>query len=76
MKTLSDAQLIDVIYRYHHGEKLTDIAKDYGIAQSTLSQIKSRRSADWQRIHNQIIMAEIVYIVFSQNLLPDSNPEK
>ncbi len=40
MKSVSESQFTEAVYRNYHGEPLTSIAKDFGIGQSTLSQLK------------------------------------
>lgn len=56
---LTESQFTEAVYRHYYGETLTSIAKDFGISQSALSQLKHRRSADWQRRSDQIVASEI-----------------
>jgi ribosomal protein S1 len=69
MKTISEAQFTEAVYRNYHGEKLTSIAKDFGCGQSTLSELKARRKEEWEQIRQQIRMTEIVRLVF-KNIPP------
>lgn len=57
---ITKAQFTEVVYRNYHGETLTEIAKDFGIRQSTLSQLKSKRIKDWERIKQEIRTTEII----------------
>ncbi len=70
MKSVSESQFTEAVYRNYHGEPLTSIAKDFGIGQSTLSQLKARRADDWERIHQQIVATEIVRLVFANTPPP------
>ena len=67
---ITESQFIEAVYRNYHGETITEIAKDFGVNQSTLSQLKSRRAEDWERIKHQITTAEIIKIVFHNNNTP------
>ena len=69
---ITEAQFTEAVYRNYHGETITAIAKDFGIGQSTLSQLKSRRSDDWKRIKQKIEATEIVKLVFENK--PDALP--
>lgn len=75
-KSITESQLTEAVYRNYHGETLTSIAKDFGIGQSTLSQLKSRRAADWERIQHQIVATEIVRLVFGNGCdpIPPNSP--
>lgn len=76
-RSITEAQLTEAVYRNYHGETLTSIAKDFGIGQSTLSAIKSRRSEDWDRIVHQIIATEVMRMVYSNPpILPVNPPHK
>ena len=70
--TISEAQFTEAVYRNYHGEIITQIAKDFGVGQSTLSQLKSRRAEDWERIKQEIRTTEIIRRVFENihNTLP------
>ena len=63
-KSVTEYQFTEAVYRNYLGEPLTSIAKDFGVGQSTLSQLKSRRSDDWERIRQQIVATQIVQMVF------------
>lgn len=56
---LTDTQFTEAVYRHYRGETLSEIAFDFGISLSSLSQIKKRREIDWERIRHQIISIDI-----------------
>ena len=64
--SISKAQFTEAVYRNYHGETITSIAKDFGISQPTLSQIKSRNEADWKRIEEHITVTQIVKLVLEK----------
>ena len=73
---ITKSQFTEAVYSNYHGETLTSIAKDFGIGQSTLSQLKTRRQDEWIRIEQQITATQIVQLVFNTHLTPQSNPNK
>lgn len=70
-KRVSDHQFTEAVYRHYYGESLTSIAKDFGIGQSTLSELRHRRRVECDRIRHRIIDAEIAGLNASKSAVVD-----
>ena len=67
---LTDTQFTEAVYRHYRGATLSEIASDFGISKSSLSQIKKRRESDWERIRHQIISIDIAKLNGQETLHP------
>lgn len=76
-RVVSESQFTEAVYRHYHGESLTSIAKSFGVGQSALSQLKSRRASEWECIRHQIVATEVVRLVFGTPEFPHvPSPDK
>ena len=71
-KSITESQFVEAVYRHYRGESLSEIAKAYGIGQSTLTEIRKRRIVDWERVRHRIIDAEIASLRNQEQNMPDS----
>jgi len=58
-RVVSESQFVEAVYRHYKGDTLSEIASDFGVGQSTLTELRKRRVVDWERIRQKIIDAEI-----------------
>ena len=49
-KQLSTAQFVECVYRWFHGETLTEIADRFSVTPQALGNLKKRRKDEWDAI--------------------------